>query len=85
MCLQATITLETAQIAHYDIKCDNVLLTTSGGSQTAGTTSLTTAAQMMPIEVVLGDFGVAANFDDHAVGNRGTECIKVRARPAGSF
>ena len=75
--------LSACNIIHYDIKCDNVLMSPIDNVELTDFWAPTTTATSNPslkYEVVLADFGVGKIVDDnegmHTIRNRGTECIK---------
>ena len=70
--------LSARSIIHFDIKCDNVLM--SPGPGTTETVFWDPTERGVRYEVVLADFGVGKIVKDgegmHTIRDRGTECIK---------
>lgn len=77
--LLVTDKLATRNIIHFDIKCDNVLMSPSENGDLVDFWNPTSTA-MPQHDVVLADFGVGKLVGQsggmHTVRNRGTECIK---------
>ena len=79
--LDVTDTLAARNIIHFDIKCDNVLMSPAENVDLADFWAPTPPA-VAQYEVVLADFGVGKLVGQsetegmHTTRNRGTECIK---------
>lgn len=78
--LRAVQTMHTANVVHFDLKCDNVLLEPLGAA--ADVWDPPAGAADAPFRVVLADFGESRAFGNLSPGsavtsrNRGTECVK---------
>jgi serine/threonine protein kinase len=66
--VDAVAVMHAHHIAHFDLKCSNVLLESLPGQAGSGLGQLAPGAQQAPFRAVLGDFGQAAILAGRWVG-----------------